>query len=49
MLGAEVRQVPPFVAKHPFRVIVPDELAERAQHTYREKQESGVRSQESEE
>lgn len=35
-LGAEVRQVPPFVAKHPFRVVVPDELAERAQHTYQE-------------
>src|SRR5829696_5851464 len=29
-LGAEVRQVPPFVAKHPFRVIVPAELAERS-------------------
>ena len=29
-LGADVRQVPSFVAKHPFRVIVPAELAERA-------------------
>ena len=29
-LGANVRQVPSFVAKHPFRVIVPAELAERA-------------------
>lgn len=36
MLGALVRQVPPFVAKHPFRVVVPDELAERAQQTYQE-------------
>src|SRR3982750_2769534 len=30
-LGAEVREVPPFVAKHPFRIIVPTSLAERAQ------------------
>ena len=29
-LGAEVRRVPTFVAKHPFRLIVPQELAERA-------------------
>ena len=36
MLGAEVRQVPPFVAKHPFRVIVPEELAERSRRTYEE-------------
>jgi hypothetical protein len=36
MLGAEVRQVPSFVAKHPFRVIVPDDLAARAQRTYQE-------------
>jgi hypothetical protein len=35
-LGAEVRQVPSFVAKHPFRVIVPAELAERAQRAYPE-------------
>ena len=35
-LGAEVRQVPPFVAKHPFRVIVPTELAERARRTHEE-------------
>lgn len=35
-LGAEVRRVPSFVAKHPFRVIVPTELAERAEQTYRE-------------
>lgn len=35
-LGAEVRQVPAFVAKHPFRVIVPVELAERSRLTYEE-------------
>ena len=29
-LGAQVRQVPKFVAKHPFRVTVPAALAERA-------------------
>lgn len=35
-LGAEVRQVPSFVAKHPFRVIVPVELAERSRLSYQE-------------
>ena len=35
-LGADVRRVPPFVAKHPFRVIVSDELAERARRAYEE-------------
>src|SRR5919107_861272 len=29
-LGAQVRRVPTFVAKHPFRVVVPAALAERA-------------------
>jgi hypothetical protein len=29
-LGAQVRRVPSFVAKHPFRVTVPAPLAERA-------------------
>jgi hypothetical protein len=29
-LGARVRRVPAFVAKHPFRITVPAELAERA-------------------
>ena len=29
-LGASVRRVPSFVAKHPFRVVVPEALAERA-------------------
>lgn len=35
-LGAEVRQVPSFVAKHPFRVVVPVELAERSKISYQE-------------
>src|SRR5215210_741112 len=35
-LGADVRQVPSFVAKHPFRVIVHTELAARAESAYRE-------------
>jgi hypothetical protein len=35
-LGAEVREVPPFVAKHPYRVIVPALLAERAERDYQE-------------
>jgi hypothetical protein len=29
-LGANVRRVPSFVAKHPFRVVVPEPLAEKA-------------------
>ncbi|HEX8353598.1 MAG TPA: hypothetical protein VF611_11905 [Pyrinomonadaceae bacterium] len=29
-LGARVRRVPTFFAKHPFRVVVPAQLAERA-------------------
>lgn len=29
-LGAQVRRVPTFVAKHPFRVLVPAPLAEKA-------------------
>jgi hypothetical protein len=35
-LGAEVRRVPPFVAKHPFRVTVGAELCERARKFYEE-------------
>jgi len=35
-LGAQVRRVPSFVAKHPFRVIVPVELAERSRQVYKE-------------
>ena len=36
VLGAKVRQVPSFVAKHPFRVVVPTELARRAADSYQE-------------
>jgi hypothetical protein len=36
-LGAEVHEVPTFVAKHPFKVIVPTELAEKSAQFYREK------------
>jgi hypothetical protein len=32
-LGANVRRVPTFFAKHPFRVVIPAPLAERA-HTF---------------
>lgn len=35
-LGARVRRVPSFVAKHPFRVIVPSELAERSRQVYKD-------------
>lgn len=35
-LGAQVRRVPTFVAKHPFRIIVPPTLAERARQVYEE-------------
>lgn len=37
-LGADVRQVPSYVAKHPFRVLVPVALAERALLVYEEMQ-----------
>jgi hypothetical protein len=37
ILGAKIRQVPPFVAKHPFYVTVPTELAERAREVYQDK------------
>jgi hypothetical protein len=33
-LGARVRRVPPFVAKHPYRVTVGAELSERAREFY---------------
>ncbi|MDQ1613590.1 MAG: hypothetical protein QOG00_3521 [Pyrinomonadaceae bacterium] len=36
MLGGRVRRVPPYVAKHPFRVTVPAEVAERAKQFYRD-------------
>lgn len=35
-LGAQVRRVPSFFAKHPFRVVVPAPLAERARGFYLE-------------
>ncbi|HYO62807.1 MAG TPA: hypothetical protein VER08_04040 [Pyrinomonadaceae bacterium] len=36
-LGARVRRVPAFVAKHPYRVVVPAALAERARAFYAER------------
>ena len=36
-LGGRVRRVPPYVAKHPFRVTVPTEVAERARQFYQER------------
>jgi hypothetical protein len=38
-LGGRVRRVPPYVAKHPFRVTVPTALAERARELYQDKGE----------
>lgn len=35
-LGASVRQVPSFFAKHPFRVVVPIQIAARAREFYDE-------------
>jgi hypothetical protein len=35
-LGAQVRRVPPYVAKHPFRVTVPANLAVRAHEFYQQ-------------
>lgn len=35
-LGARVRRVPPFVAKHPYRVTAPQDLAERARLFFNE-------------
>ncbi|HVG30203.1 MAG TPA: hypothetical protein VM864_10920 [Pyrinomonadaceae bacterium] len=35
-LGARVRRVPPFVAKHPYRVTVGAELSQRAREFYDE-------------
>jgi hypothetical protein len=35
-IGASIRRVQPFVAKHPFRVVVPAELAQRALSVYME-------------
>ncbi|MBV8856796.1 MAG: hypothetical protein JOZ02_07710 [Acidobacteria bacterium] len=35
-LGAKVRRVPSFVAKHPFRVVVPEPLAEKSRRFFLE-------------
>lgn len=35
-LGANVRRVPTFVAKHPFRVVVPEPLAEKSRRFFLE-------------
>lgn len=35
-LGAKVRRVPTFVAKHPYRVTVPEDLARRAVEFWQE-------------
>lgn len=35
-LGADVRRVPTFVAKHPFRVVVPELLAEKSRRFFLE-------------
>lgn len=40
-LGAQVRRVPSFFAKHPFRVTVPAPLAERARDSYRARKAAG--------
>lgn len=40
-LGAKVRRVPSFFAKHPYRVTVPTELAERARSLFNESVEDG--------
>lgn len=41
-LGAKVVKVPSFVAKHPYRVTVTAELAERASEFFRQKIAGGV-------
>ena len=40
MLGGRVRRVPPYVAKHPFRITVPVEVAERARELYQDRSAS---------
>jgi hypothetical protein len=39
-LGGRVRRVPPYVAKHPFRVTVPADVAERAKQFYQDREAS---------
>ncbi len=36
LLGGRVRRVPPYVAKHPFRVTIPTEVAERAKQFFQD-------------
>lgn len=36
-LGGRVRRVPPYVAKHPFRITIPTEVAERARQLYQDR------------
>lgn len=38
-LGARVGRVPPFVAKHPYRVTVPSAVAARAREFYQQQQD----------
>jgi hypothetical protein len=40
-LGASVRRVPAFFAKHPYRVVVPARLAERALKFFEETRDGG--------
>ena len=40
-LGARIRRVPPFVAKHPYRVTVGAELSARAREFYDEQKSAG--------
>lgn len=41
-LGGRVRRVPPYVAKHPFRITVPAAVAERAKQFYRDMDAPGT-------
>lgn len=36
MLGGRVRRVPPYVAKHPFRITIPTEVAEHAKQFFQD-------------
>ncbi|HEX8072474.1 MAG TPA: hypothetical protein VF546_21180 [Pyrinomonadaceae bacterium] len=46
-VGARVRRVPPFVAKHPYRVTVPAHAAEQARNFYDEQQRANAAEQSS--
>ena len=41
-LGGRVRRVPPYVAKHPFRITVPTELAAHARELYQDTEASAA-------